>query len=181
MYNPGGISGIYLLDIRDFVAYRFREDGLYQKAYVEAIYRSPSAVFFRIEHVNESHFTEEKRKDGVYAQTLGTFVHTLDAQKLEALLVVGVNRYVVVFRTMQDTWFTFGSDGGVSVEFTQITGQAGETNGYAVSLNKESVYPLFEAEKDVLEFKYDTGYDFEFVCEQQIMLPDMNLLICETE
>lgn len=180
LYNPGGISAVYLLDIRDFMTYRFKEDNLYEKAYVEAVYRDFDAQYLSLESVDESNFTEEKSK-GVYTQTLSTFVHTLDAEKLERLLLAESNRYLVVFRTLQDTWFTFGSDGGAEIKFTQITGQVGETNGYAVTVSMESDYPLFEAVPDVLSFKYDSVYELEFVCENDLFEPDMNYLICETK
>lgn len=180
LYNPGGISAIYLLDIRDFITYRFKEDNLYQKAYVEAIYRDFDAEYMSLESVDESNFTEEKSKD-VYNQTLSTFVHTLDAEKLESLLLAEANRYVIVFKTLQDTWFTFASDGGASVRFTQISGQMGEANGYAVTITMESDYPLFEAASDILSFKYGSTYDLEFLCEKDLFEPDMNYLICETK
>lgn len=180
LYNPGGISEIHLLDIRDFVSYRFADDNLYEKAYVEAIYRNYESEYISLESVAESNFTEEKQK-GIYNQTLSTFVHTLDAEKLESLLLAEANRYVIVFRTLQDTWFTFGQDGGASLEFTQATGQTGETNGYAVAIKMESNYPLFEAAADVLSFKYDETHDLEYECEQEIYVPDPDYLICETK
>lgn len=180
LYNPGGISAIYLLDIRDFIGYRFREDNLYEKAYVEALYRDYEAQYHCIESVDESNFTEEKPK-GIYNQVLSTFVHTLDADKLESLLLGGANRYVVVFKTLQETWFTFGSDGGASIKFTQITGQVGESNGYAVTISMDSDYPLFEAAPDVLSFKYHSMYVPEYDCEQEVFVPDMDNLICETK
>lgn len=180
LYNPGGISEIHLLDIRDFVSYRFAGDGLYEKAYVEAIYRDYDARYISLECVDESSFSEEKQK-GIYRQTLSTFVHTLSATKLESLLLAEVNRYVVVFKTLQDTWFVFGHDGGASLEFSQATGQVGETNGYAIGIKMESNYPLFEAAADVLSFKYDEAHDFEYLCEQETHVADMNYLICETE
>lgn len=178
LYNPGGISDIYLLDIRDFITYRFKGDNLYENAYVDAIFREYDVKYMSLQSVDESNFTEEKSK-GVYAQTLSTFVHTLDAEKLESLLLAEVNRYVVVFKTLQDTWFTFGSDGGASVKFTQITGQVGETNGYAVTITMESDYPLFEAAPDILSFKFNEIFVPEYQCELDLFIPDMNNLICE--
>lgn len=178
-YNPGGISEIHLLDIRDFVTYRFSNDNLYEKPFVEALFRNDGSEFISIESVQESNFSETKKNEA-YEQTLNTFVHTLDAGKLESLLLAEVNRYVVVFRTMQGTWFTFGSDTGASVAFDQISGQVGETNGYNLTISADSIYPLFEAADDVLEFKYDIVFVPVFDrCEQAIFEPDFEYYKCE--
>ncbi|MDU1904647.1 MAG: hypothetical protein E6772_07680 [Dysgonomonas sp.] len=178
-YNPGGIAEIHLLDIRDFVAYRFAKDNLYEHPFVEAIYRKDLSQFISIESVQESNFTETK-KDTTYEQKLSTFVHTLDAGKLESLLLASVNSYVIVFKTMQGTWFTFASDTGASVEFTQISGQVGETNGYSLTISADSIYPLFEAADDILSLKYDIEYIPVFdVCEQAVFEPDFDYFKCE--
>ncbi len=179
-YNPGGISEIYLLDIRDFITYRFREDNLFDKPFVEAIYRPYNATYISLGVVQESNFTENKDANGTYKQSLSTFVHTLEADKLENLLIAEASHYIVVFKTLQDTWFTFGSNKGASFSFSQLTGQTGETNGYNITISADSIYPLFEAADDVLTFKYDTVYKPEFdECEQAIFIPDLNFFKCE--
>lgn len=180
-YNPGGISEIHLLDIRDFIAYRFTEDHLYERPFADAIFRDKDSEFISIESVQESSFSETK-KDDTYEQQLTTFVHTLEAKKLERLLLAAVNRYIVVFKTMQGTWFTFGSAAGASLEFGQISGQVGETNGYSLTLSADSIYPLFEAAGDILDFKYNIVYVPVFDdCEEAVFEPDFDYYKCEQE
>ncbi|MDU1889532.1 MAG: hypothetical protein E6767_02475 [Dysgonomonas sp.] len=142
-YNPGGITNVYLLDIRDFKAYRFAEEGLFDKCYVQSIL-TPEP-FLELDAVSESTFSES-HENGIYKQELTTFVRTLSGTKLSNLLIAQSNRYLVAFRTSQGTVFTFGSDGGASLRFSQISGQMGETSGYQIVLSKNSVYPLFEVD-----------------------------------
>lgn len=144
-YNAGGIASIFLLDIRDFVSYTFREDKLYTECYVENI--KAVADYIEISSVDESNFTETQDSD-IYKQELSTYVKSLDADKLSDLLRAKSNKYLAVFRTLQGRAFTFGSDGGVSLSFTQQTGQIGEASGYSIKLTKQSIYPLFEVNID---------------------------------
>lgn len=154
-YNAGGITNIYLMDIRDFGAYIFRDDRLYNQCYVSDILITagdgaikPFTKFVEIGAVNESGFTESQEK-GMFKQELNTFVRTLDSYKLSDLLIAKTNKYVVAFRTSQDRFYAFGSDGGASVAFSQITGQMGEVSGYSLSISKHSIYPLFELSKNI--------------------------------
>ncbi|MBK5721834.1 hypothetical protein JGH11_13220 [Dysgonomonas sp. Marseille-P4677] len=140
-YNPGGITNIYLLDIGDFKAYHFTDESLFDRCYVERI-ETPEP-FWEIGAVSESSFTETQ-DGGVYKQGLSTFVRTLSGDKLSSLLLTTVNKYLVAFRTSQGKMYCFGSDGGASLSFSQITGQMGEASGYQITINKESVFPLFE-------------------------------------
>jgi len=142
-YNPGGIVGVYLLDIRDFVSYRFADDGLFDKCMVQSI--KTDIPFREIGAVNESTFTETY-DNGIYKQQLSTFVRTLSGEKLSDLLLATTNRYIAAFRNSQGKIYCFGSDGGASLSFTQITGQMGETAGYQISITKDSIYPLFETD-----------------------------------
>lgn len=140
-YNPGGITNVYLLDIRDFRSYHFTDEGLFDKCYVERI-ETPEP-FWEIGAVNESTFTETQ-ESSVYKQQLTTFVHTLSADKLSSLLLASANKYLVAFRTSQELMYCFGSDGGASLSYSQITGQMGEASGYQITISKNSVFPLFE-------------------------------------
>ena len=45
---------------------------------------------------------------------------------------------------MQGNIYSFGSDGGATLAFSQVSGQLGETAGYSITLSKDSIYPLFE-------------------------------------
>lgn len=140
-YNPGGITNIYLLDIRDFKSYHFTDEGLFDKCYVERI-ETPEP-FREIGAVNESSFGETQ-ENGIYKQQLSTFVHTLSGEKLSDLLLANTAKYLVAFRTSQGLMYCFGSDGGASLSFSQITGQIGEASGYQITISKNSVFPLFE-------------------------------------
>lgn len=143
LYNPGGISEIYLLDIDDFISYTFINDTLYNTCYVDNISKKEKAKFIVLSEVSESNFTESG-DSGLYKQQFSSFVGTIEAAKTANLLIASNRKYLVAFRNMQGKVYTFGQDGGASVTFTQITGQIGETAGYQVTITKESVYPLFE-------------------------------------
>ena len=143
-YNPGGIKEIYLLDIRDFKTYLFRNDELYENCFVDRIFKEDTE-YINLDIVSESTFNET-HENGIYKQQLTTFVGTLSHEKTADLLLAKANKYLIAFRTNQDNIYTFGSDGGASVNFTQSSGQTGETSGYSITITKDSVFPLFEVD-----------------------------------
>lgn len=140
-YNPGGIVMVYLLDINDFVTYRFKDDGLFEKGYVEKI--KTKVLFNEIDTNSDSDFSETQ-ENGIYKQELKAYVGTLTADKLSDLLKTVNSRFLVGFRTLQNRYYCFGSDGGASVKFSQLSGKEGEGAGYQLTFSKDSVYPLFE-------------------------------------
>ncbi|NDV69279.1 ribosome-inactivating family protein [Dysgonomonas sp. 25] len=144
-YNNGGITEIWLLDIRDFVSYRFRDDGLYNSCYVEKI--NSRNDFIQLGAVDESYFTETQ-SNGLYRQELWTYVRTVEGTKSADLLAASLHNYLVVFRNTQGRTYCFGSDGGASLTFGQQSGKVGEVTGYQITLNKESAFPLFELNPD---------------------------------
>lgn len=145
-YNAGGITDIYLLDIRDFVNYQFKGDRLFNECLIELI-KIKEVDYIKLDTVTESNFTETE-ENGVYKQTLSTFVGTLDYSKTSNLLLAKANKYLVVFSNSQGRLYSFGSDGGASVSFAQQSGQLGEVSGYSVTITKNSLYPLFEVDSD---------------------------------
>lgn len=144
-YNAGGIASIFLLDIRDFISYVFKDDKLFSECFIEKI--KIKSEYVELSSVNESNFTETQ-DNGIFKQELTTFVRSLQAEKLSSLLIAGNNKHLVIFKTTQGRAFTFGSDGGASLSFTQTTGQIGEVSGYNITLSKTSIYPLFEIDID---------------------------------
>lgn len=144
-YNAGGIAALYLLDIRDFISYMFRDDRLFTQCFAEKI-RAVSE-YMQLDTVDESSF-KETQENGIYKQQLTTYIRSLEAEKLSVLLRASSNRYLVTFKTFQGRAFSFGSDGGVALSFGQQTGQTGEASGYPITLSKNSVYPLFEVAVD---------------------------------
>lgn len=142
-YNSGGIAEIYLLDIKDFAAYYFKDDALYDSCFVDRILKDIDTPYTMLSEVGESNFTETN--DGaLYRQQLTTFVDTLKSDKTNNLLKALGNKYLVAFRNMQGNVYTFGSDGGATLAFSQVSGQLGETARYSITLSKDSIYPLFE-------------------------------------
>lgn len=145
-YNAGGILSICLLDIRDFITYIFRDDKLFNQCFVERIkIATPNYIF--LDSVDESSFTETQ-DNGVFKQQLTTYIGTLDGEKTASLLVANINKYIIIFRNSQGRSFCFGSDGGASISFSQLTGQLGEASGYTLTIDKNSIYPLFEIDID---------------------------------
>jgi hypothetical protein len=141
-YNAGGITEIYLLDIDDFVAYQFEGDTLYDGCMVDTI-KTQNVDYLRMDTVTESNFTETQ-DSGIFRQVLSTFVGTPEASKTSSLLLSVGRKYLVVFKTSQGMFYSFGSDGGATVAFSQQTGQRGEASGYSIAITKNSIYPLFE-------------------------------------
>lgn len=141
-YNAGGITEIYLLDIEDFIAYQFDGDALYDGCMVDTI-KTQNVDYLRMDTVNESNFTETQ-DNGIFKQTLSTFVGTPEASKTFNLLLSAGRKYLVVFKTSQGKFYSFGSDGGATVAFSLQTGQLNEASGYNITISKNSIYPLFE-------------------------------------
>lgn len=144
-YNPGGITEIYLLDIRDFITYYFTNDSLYDSCDIDRVIMPLDVDYIQLDVVSESNFTESN-DNGLFKQQLTTFVGTLGHKKTSDALLASINKYVVFFRTTQGKVYSFGSDGGASFSFTQATGQTGGTSGYNITLSKNSTYPLFEVD-----------------------------------
>lgn len=162
-YNAGGITAIYLLDIDDFVSYRFEDDNLYAGCMVDTIKKKPGE-YLQMDTVSESNFTETQ-DNGIFRQTLSTFVGTLTASKTSDLLLAAGNKYLIVFRTSLGRFYSFGSDGGASIAFTQQSGQLTEASGYNITITKNSVYPLFE----VNAVKFDKI--FALGTESRVLIP----------
>lgn len=150
VFNVGGITQIWLLDMRNFEGYLFSNDDLYSVSYVEAI--AKRKPFLYLGHVNESSFTESY-SNGYYSQQLNSFIHTVEALKTADLQIARSGKFIVVFVTTQCKAYTFGGDNGVSFLFNQTSGQTGETSGYSIQLKAVSNYPLFEVNPDVLKTK----------------------------
>ena len=141
-YNTGGISNIFLLDIRSFIAYRFTDDMLFDECFVESV-RISDYNYMEVETIESSKF-QESMDNGIYKQQLTTFVRKLEAAKTSNLLKTNTTKYLVMFKTYDNKYFCFGSDGGATVSFSQISGEIGGSSGYNLTINKSSVYPLFQ-------------------------------------
>lgn len=141
-YNTGGISNIFLLDIRSFIAYRFTDDMLFDECFVESV-RISDYNYMEVETIESSKF-QESMDNGIYKQQLTTFVLKLGAAKTSNLLKTNTTKYLVMFKTYENKYFCFGSDGGATVSFSQISGEIGGSSGYNLTINKSSVYPLFQ-------------------------------------
>lgn len=141
-YNTGGISNIFLLDIRSFIAYRFTNDMLFDECFVESV-RISDYNYMEVETIESSKF-QESMDNGIYKQQLTTFVRKLGAAKTSNLLKTNTKKYLVMFKTYENKYFCFGSDGGATVSFSQISGEIGGSSGYNLTINKSSVYPLFQ-------------------------------------
>jgi hypothetical protein len=146
-YNAGGVSRIWLLDIEDFASYQFEENNSGCLRMVTSVVAS--SPFIELGIMADANFTED-RVDNVFRQKLSAFVEPLSAENSAKLLIATGNKYLVLFRSPQGKFFTFGSDGGASLSFAQQTGVGNESSGYAVTIVKNSIYPLFESQ-DVRE------------------------------
>jgi hypothetical protein len=141
-YNVGGVSRIWLSDIEDFASYQFEENDSGCRRMVTSV--SASSPFIELGIMAEANFTEDC-VDNIFRQKLSAFIEPLSAEMSAKLLIATGNKYLVLFRSPQGKFFTFGSDGGASLSFTQQTGAGNESSGYAVTIVKNSIYPLFES------------------------------------
>ena len=147
-YNLGGISHIWLLNIDDFITYKFKDDGLHNSNYVDAIYKKN--LFLELGSIEETSL-KESPANGIYKQEINTFIRTLSNEMLSWFGYATNGRYLVVIRTLNNRHFTFGSDGGAKLSYSGQTGQTGELNGMTLKLEKSSIYPLFEVDPDALK------------------------------
>lgn len=141
-YNTGGISSIFLLDIESFHSYRFTNDKLFDECFVETINIS-DYNYIDVEAIESSKF-QESLENGIYKQQLTSFARILGGTKTSNLLAINSKKYLVVFKTFENKYFCFGSDGGASVSFSQISGEIGGSSGYNLTISKNSIYPLFQ-------------------------------------
>lgn len=171
-YNSGGISQIFLLDIRDFKTYVFLDDGLYDSCFVEKI-KITSPNYVELDVVDGSTFKDSYNK-GVYTQTLTTYVRSMEAVKTSGLTLALRNKYLVVFATNTGRMFSFGSDGGVSLNYSHQAGSIGEAEGYNITLTAQSVCPLFEIDSNAMKVyllgvedksKFITSENFRYLFE----------------
>lgn len=144
-YNPGGITEIYLLPVEDLITLYFRNDSTFDSCDIDRVFLKKDKEYIQLDVVAGSNFTESF-DNGLYKQQLTTFIHTLQHSKTADALIAGQGRYIVFFRTGQGRVYTFGSDGGATFSFTQVSGQTGEASGYNITLSKNSIYPLFEVD-----------------------------------
>lgn len=144
-YSIGGVSSAYLLDIRDFGGYKFANDGLYDSQMVDSI--DIKDEYIAISTNDQSSFTESYSQE-IYTQDLSLFVQGFNSDILRSLIKIRRNKYLATFKTNDGKAFTFGSDGGCSVSFTQTTGKTKESSGYTITVSKKSIYPLFGVSLD---------------------------------
>lgn len=147
-YNSGGINQLLLLDIADFKNYVFRADGLYDTCFVERI-KVSKASYIEFDTTTETTFTESL-DNGTYKQQLNTVIRTLHADTTRDLLIATKRRYLVVFSSYAGRLYSFGSDAGAQISFSQSTGKQGEYEGYAITIEKKSLYPLFQIDMEAL-------------------------------
>ncbi|PXV69243.1 hypothetical protein CLV62_101512 [Dysgonomonas alginatilytica] len=173
-YNLGGISHIWLLNIDDFIAYQFRDDSLYNSGYVDAVYKS--APFFDLGCVDETNL-KETFGNGVYKQELSTFVHTLNEDTLNWVQHAMHGKYLIIFRTISDRYFTFGSDGGAKLSYSGQTGQTGEINGVTIKLEKNSIYPIFEVHSNAVSTSLLVSQFLSCITTEESDITNINYII----
>lgn len=145
-YSTGGISNIYLLDIDHFISYCFKNDMLHDQCFVESI-RISDFSYIELEAMDSCKF-QESYENEIYKQQLTTIIRSLDSEKTSYLFRNQKKNHLIVFKTFENKFFCFGSDGGASLTFSQISGEVGGASGYNISINKNSVYPLFQIDFD---------------------------------
>lgn len=174
IYNIGGISEIWLLDINDFISFKFKDDDLYDNCYIEAI--SKDGTFIELGRVNESNLTSSY-SDGIYRTTLNTFIHSLNSSQESHLLKVRESKCLVIIRTLHSKYFAFGSDGGATLTYNPQSGQNGDVHGYVIQLEKRSIYPLFEIDPEAMKTKVLGSEATLYIITENNNKTDTNYLI----
>jgi len=158
-YNLGGIARIWLLDIKHFITFRFKDDSLSDQCIVENIISTGS--FFELESVNESNYTENYT-DGIYKQKLSTFIYPLSGKYQSIMETLRKQKYIIAFQTNLNQFFCFGSDGGAALSFSQQTGSGSGIQGYSITFENESANSLLAISGiDILQAKYKYSPVFE--------------------
>lgn len=146
-YNLGGISSILLLDKEQFWGYEFADDDLYHEFLVSKVFRA--ADYIELDIVDESLLNQTFTNE-IYKHELKSFVRVAHAKTTSLLEYARRKRFVVFYKTKQGQYFTFGSDGGVQLSYTIQSDAAQGVNGMAISMVKNSIYPIFEVTKDAI-------------------------------
>lgn len=165
-YSTGGISNIYIIDIKNFISYRFSDDMLYDECFVERI-RISEYNYIEIESMDACQF-QESLDNNIYKQQLTCFIRSLDSVKTSFFIKNQKNKYLIIFKTYENKFFTFGSDFGASIIFSQTTGEVGGDCGYNITITKNSIYPLFQ-----IDFNY-SEMESLFSAENEDLLTTQN-------
>lgn len=136
-YNSGGITSVRVLDWEDFISFGFLSAGLYDSCIVTEVQRSGD-------------FADVQAKVAKYTgpisgriinHSLETFIETLDGDYTAQLFLATRRRYVVIFDGYNGKSYVFGYEAGAVPVYT---GQTDGAQGYIVTFNAPSAYPLFE-------------------------------------
>lgn len=141
-YNAEGITAILLLDAEDFTDFLFDDNGTYGTALVSGILRSGDFI-----EVDAPQLVARYTSTGLYVHTLETFILELSAPMLAQLHLATKRRYIVVFRTTEGRYFSFGYGTGATVRYAA---QTADNVGAAVTITASNAYPLFEVNPDAV-------------------------------
>lgn len=163
-YRVEGIARIWLLDFDDFGGYRFEGNDLYGNCFVTDILRYADFI-----EIDAPDMVAKYTSSGAYVHTIETFVGALSASTISNLHLATKRRQIVLFEANTGQFYTFGYEAGAKVTYAN---QTAEGFGSMVTITANSIYPLFEASKDVLTNNGEVAGEFN---------PDFNNAYCEPE
>lgn len=153
-YNLEGISDVYVIDTDDFQAFKFDGDDLYKDCKVIQI--AKIGDFTTLPAPVSAKYTSSLQ-NGYYTHTLETFITSLSGDILANQHLATKRRYIVIFRTNNGNYFTFGYTNGATYSYAN---QTTESTGTLITLTGVTPYPLFEVTAEAMTDTAPLGFEF---------------------
>lgn len=138
-YEGSGVIELYLLDYEDFSGVVYEDNLGYQTCYVENVLRSGEFVRLSLRD-NPANYTSAMQGRG-YAHRLEAYIGKTSKDTLRWLHLATKRPQVVVYRTLDNKLFIFGTDGGAKASYSL---QTEDGTGAVFTLAAASSLPLSE-------------------------------------
>lgn len=152
-YNGSGVTAVMLLDLEDFGGFVYENGEGYQSCYVQNILRTGD--FITVEFNDFPAQYSGPLASGIYSHSVEAFVSELSAEIISNLHLASKRPQLVVFKTWEGRYFTFGQETGAKVNYTA---QTTDGTGAAITFTQNSHYPLFEVSPLALQETYTHLY-----------------------
>lgn len=164
-YNGSGVTAVMLLDLDDFAGFVYRDSEGYETCFVETIQRTGSFVVVEFNDFPAQY--NGPLVSGLYSHTIEAFISELSSEIISNLHLASKRPQLVVFKTWDGKYFTFGQVTGADVNYTA---QTTDGTGAAVTFSQNSPYPLYEVSASAFDFgghpyQYIPQFDSSAVCD----------------
>lgn len=164
-YNGDGVVAVMLLDFEDFISFTFEGYASYASCYVEKIIHN--GLFISIDLPDFPAQYTGSLSAGVYGHSLQGFIAELSAPIIADLHLATKRPQLVVFKTRNGRYFTYGHDNGAKASYSV---QTADNTGAALTFTASSQFPLFEVSPQAFEMEghpatYIVQFDETALCE----------------